>query len=323
MLEMGNNISPQVHAEISLDNCHSSLWSSDGLDPIARYTLAGGYQANTIVVSGTDFCGDRDEKEYITRDDIRRIIEGMLKPESDWDAFDYSILNSMSDEKYRVLNVGLTRDSHFTTAVFLMETSYIDYDELPSIKDGVLTFSGEVGNGATLADRKALGASLEYLPPPKPLTQGQLARTYSGTSGIRVASLRRPAGEGFHWPSDSFSKTDYHCRTPYDIDKRDAPPVQSERNARELSAEAKEACRKIRYDKIGGVERTVPWITADRWQVGNNAFDISANVSEILDAHGSGVYNLLLWADVGGERVLVSEYSIFHGVIPPGAYSRR
>ena len=322
-MEMGDNISAQVHAEISLENCHSALWSSDGLNPTARYTLAGGHQAMTTVISGADYCGDRGKKEYITRAALRRIIDNMLKPEPDWDEFDYRILNSLSDEKYRALNVGLTRDSHFTTAVLLLETGYIEFDSLPSIKDGVLEFSGRVDNGATLANRDALGASLEYHPSPRPLTQGQLARTRSGTTGIRVASLRRPAGEGYHWPTDSFTKTYYNCRTPYEIDPQDAPPVQSERNARELSAEAREACRRVRYDKIGGIERTVPRITADKWRVGNNAFEVSVNVSEVLGTHGDGVYTLFLWADVGDERIQVSEYSIFHGVTPTDAYSPR
>ena len=323
-LESGSNISAQVHAEISLENCHSSLWSSDGLEPGARYTLASGYQAMYIVAIGHDYCGDRDQKEYITRNEIREIIDDMLKPEDDWDEFDYSILEPLSDESYRMLNIGLTRDSHFTTAVLLMESDYVWYERLPTIRDGVLTFSGGVKNGATLDDERTLGAALSYHLPPRPLTQGQLARTYSGTSGVRVADLRRPAGEGYYWLSDSYTETYYQCRSPYDIDPLDAPLVQSEWDASRLHDEAREACRRIRYDKIGGVERTVPWVTADRWRVTNGSFDVSVDVSEVLNDHGRGIYTLLLWADgAGGERILVSEYAIFHGVVPTGVYSPR
>ena len=87
--------------------------------------------------------------------------------------------------------------------------------------------------------------------------------------------------------------------------------------------EAKEACRKVRYDKIGGVERTVPWITAGKWQVSNGSFDVAVDVSEILSEHGDGVYVVLVWANAGNERVLVSEYSIFYGVVPTDVYSPR
>ena len=324
LLAAGDNISAQVHAEISLFNCHSSLWSSDGLNPTARYTLSGGYQAMSMVVSGTDYCGDRAEKDHIADADIKRIIDRMLNPQADWDEFDYGILESLSNEKYRRINVGLTRDSHFTTAVFLLETAFIEYDTLPSIDGGSLTFSGSVKNGATLADDDALGASLEYHPPPGPLTQGQLARTFAGTSGIRVANLRRPASEGYHWTSDSSTRTYYNCRSPYGIDPQDAPPVQSRQDASDLHDKAKKACHRIRYDKIGGVERIVPWITADRWQVGSNSFDVAVDISEVLSENGGGVYTVLVWADgAGDERILVSEYSIFHDVVPTRIYSPR
>ena len=321
---MGSNISAQVHAEISLENCHSSLWSSDGLGPTARYTLAGVYQATYIVVYGYDYCGDRGQREYITRSEIRDIIDGALKPEDDWDEFEYSILESLSDGNYRMLNIGLTRDSHFTTAVLLMESDYVWYERLPTIRDGVLTFSGGVKNGAVLADEGALGASLNYYVPPEPLTQGQLARTFSSTSGVRVADLRRPAGEGYHWRSDFYTETCYECYSPYDINPSDAPPVQSERDAVRLYEEAREACYKVRYENMGGVERTVPWITADRWLVNGNSFDVSVDVSEVLNDHGRGIYELLLWADnANGEGIQVSEYSIFHGVVPTTIYSPR
>ncbi len=36
--------------------------------------------------------------------------------------------------------------------------------------------------------------------------------------------------------------------------------------------------------------------------------------------HGSGVYTVAVWARTGKERIVVSEYSIFHGVTPPSGY---
>lgn len=274
-----------------------------------------------IIVVGTDYCGDRDQKEYITRDRIRRIIDGMLRWIPDWDRFDFDILESLSGSDYRKLNIGLTRDSHFTSAVFLMETDYVEFSRLPSIKGGTLSFSGTVKNGVTLDDKEALGATLSYHQPPRPLAQGQLARTFSGTRGIRVASLREPAGEGYYWPSDSYTETYYDCRSPYDIDPQDAPPVQSRDEASELHDEARDACRRVQYDRVGGVERTVPWLTADKWRVADDTFDVAVDVSEVLDEHGPGIYTVLLWGDSDDGRVLVSEYSVFHRIEPTGAYS--
>ena len=134
LLELGDNISAQIHAEHSLRDCHASLWSTDGLTPTAKYILAGGYQAFSTVISGGHYCGDRDEKESITRATITGKIERLLKG---GDYFADQILAEFNNKHYRKLNVGLVRDSHYTTAVFLLERDYIEYEELPVLEEGV------------------------------------------------------------------------------------------------------------------------------------------------------------------------------------------
>ena len=104
LLELGDNISAQIHAEHSLRDCHASLWSTDGLTPTGRYTLAGGYQGFFTVVSGGDYCGDRDEREPITRAIITGEIERLLKGGG---YFSDQILASFDNRHYRKLNVGL------------------------------------------------------------------------------------------------------------------------------------------------------------------------------------------------------------------------
>ena len=90
-----------------------------------------------------------------------------------------------------------------------------------------------------------------------------------------------------------------------------------------MRASAKEACRKIQEDKTEGEERTYPWITASEWSVANGRFSITADLDEVLLAHGDGIYTLSLWGIVDDEDVLISEYSIFHGVTPPTFYLHR
>ena len=55
-VELGVNDAAQLHAEDSLEGCHSSHWGSDGLKPYMRYSLAGGYQSNGENGSGRDYC---------------------------------------------------------------------------------------------------------------------------------------------------------------------------------------------------------------------------------------------------------------------------
>ena len=45
-----------------------------------------------------------------------------------------------------------------------------------------------------------------------------------------------------------------------------------------------------------------------------------ADLSGILQQHGSGVYTVIVWARTGKERIVVSEYSIFHSVTAPSGY---
>ena len=40
----------------------------------------------------------------------------------------------------------------------------------------------------------------------------------------------------------------------------------------------------------------------------------------MLAEHGGGVYSFLVWGSIGDERVIISQYSIFHDVTPPDAY---
>ena len=53
-------------------------------------------------------------------------------------------------------------------------------------------------------------------------------------------------------------------------------------------------------------------------------FALVADVSELLEQHGAGVYTVVLLASLEGngkdENQIISEYSIFQGVRTPGGY---
>ena len=74
------------------------------------------------------------------------------------------------------------------------------------------------------------------------------------------------------------------------------------------------------YQSLQAKTVTVPWLTANEWRVRDNGFYIEADLSEIIAGYGRGVYTVVLWAKLGGEDVVVSEYSIFHGITPPDTY---
>ena len=65
----------------------------------------------------------------------------------------------------------------------------------------------------------------------------------------------------------------------------------------------------------------MPWVTASEWTSRGEVFSMAADLGYLLAKHGKGVYSLIVWANIGGEDVLISEYSIFHGVAPPDTYN--
>ena len=216
---------------------------------------------------------------------------------------------------HKKVNIGLAWDRYNFVSYQHFEGDYVEYDGLPSIEKGilfpVLSLSGKTKNGAGFSDLDDLGIQIYYDPPPHPLTRGQLARTYCYDSGRIVAALRRPLTGNSYWTEDQFTRTYKPCPNPYDVpaDAR-APSSHDEAHA------FWQAAYNASQSQIG-IPITVPWITASEWQVGNNTFSVKATMRDAPP----GVYTILVWAPLGVEREVVSEYSIFYGITPPDTYT--
>ena len=213
-----------------------------------------------------------------------------------------------------MVNVGLAWDEYNTAVVLQYEGDHVEYDRLPGIEDGILTMSGTVRNGVMFEEDRDLGIQLYYDPPPRPLTGGQIARTYCVDSGVQIASLRRPPGSGSFYSRDEYTKVHRPCPDPYEV-SADTPAPASRAEARELWQAARDASQAREELMV-----TLPWITALDWVAEGEAFSVSADVKEVIDAYGSGVYRLVLWGPVDGEASVISESAIFHGIEPPVSY---
>lgn len=194
----------------------------------------------------------------------------------------------------------------------------MEYDELPSIDaNGTLSFSGKTKNGVSFRSKRDLGIQIYYDRPTYELTRGQVSRTYCYDNGRQVAALREPLTGNRYWTEDEFSKSYNPCPDPYDISPNAAAP-RSHREAGAFWEEAYRASKNQTAQKI-----IVPWITASKWDISGAAFSVEASIAEVLTEHGDGVYSLLVWGNIDGKRAVISEYSIFHGIIPPDAYTPR
>ena len=328
-VELGYNAAAQIHAEAAIEGCFGSHWGLDGLKPYMRYSLAGGYQSNaenwsgnTYTVtqgsrgwSGLDYCltnSDGGFSHPLDDGSIPSLIDKAME----------GLMNSPGHRRnilgrwHKRVNIGIAIDGFNFAGVQHFEGDYVVYDSLPSLHDGELFLSGSVRNGARLDEPRDLGIQIYYDPPPKPLTLGQLAYTYCYSSGLQAASLRPPLGGNQYYADNMFSTAVSSCIDPYDLPS-DAPAPTSLQERRKL----KDAARAIAASQETPTI-VVPWITAAEWNVNGQSFAVRAYLGDITQTYGNGVYTVLVWAILGGEAEVVSKYSIFRGVEPPGTYSR-
>lgn len=306
----GENIAAQLHAEASLDNCFSSHWGMDGLKPYMRYSLAGGYQSNGENGHGLDYCirgSDGYSAHSGIRQEIREAINGWMSSPGH--------RRNLLDPHHKKVSIGIAWDRYNTVMYQHFEGDYVEYERVPSISTDILAFSGTAKNGVRFSQQKDLGVHVYYDSQAHELTRGQVARTYCYDNGRPVASLRWPLTGGYRWTTDRFSQTYKPCPSPYDV-AVDAPAPRSPSEAHRAWQEAYNASQSRKSQSIN-----VPWITASEWKARDMSFAVKADISEILNRHGDGVYTVIVWGNVGGTKEVISQYSIFHGVTPPDTYS--
>ena len=305
---LGDNIASQVHAETALENYFTGHWGVDGLKAYMRYSLAGGYQANAENMTGLNYCvTESDDFSAIDiMPDISKAMTGLMNSPGHRE----NILNKWHCK----VSIGLAWDNFNIRVVQHFEGDYVEYDQLPAITNGALSLSGRTKNGARFV--RDFAVDIQYDPPPHPLTWGQIARTYNSGLGRRVASVipRALAGYSYNDNEQVYTAVRESYLDPYDI-PADTPGPRSYSEAHKLAEAARYVSQSLptRYE-------TVPYITAAQWKTSGESFSVSADVIEILNRHGPGVYTVCVSGTIGSAALPISQYSIFHNVTPPAAY---
>ncbi len=304
-LELGENGAAQLHAESALANCFGSHWGIDGLKPYMRYSLAGGYQTNSENFYGTDYC-ITDADDLLALPDIDDVIRDRM---AGWLESPEHRLNIL-DPTHKKVNIGLAWDDYNFIASQHFEGDYVHFDHLPTIRNGVLDVAGELKNEARFQTETDYRVQIYYDQPPRTLTRGQLSRTYCYDTGQPIAGLRPPPDPGSFYTEHEVTQnlSGAPCPDPYDINPETEPP-KSNQEAITLWEQARDLSRTTVEWEI-----TYPWITADKWSITDNRFNLSANINNLLHQHGDGIYTVLIWGVINGENTPISQYSIF---IPP------
>ena len=270
-VSLGNNRAAQAHADAALEHCLTGHWGVDGLRADMRYRLAGGDQNNAENVSGINTCADSPNHGSIERD-LRVAMTGFMESPGHRAV----IVNS----HWRRVSIGIaTSGNRLPRIVQVFESDYTDFTAPPQFQGGVLSFSGRLKNGAALPDELSLKVDIYYDPHPSELTRGQLAKAYCQEMGELVGALRPAAPPGSSYSSHGFTLTYSRCRTPYEA-PADSPAPQS----REQAYAAFEIAKS---NTIYSHFSMVDWVDASTWQVGEEAFAVSANISSLIQKNAS------------------------------------
>lgn len=288
---MGDNSAAQIQADQLLEDCVTSHWGDDGLKPYMRYTLAGGYQGNREIVFGRNECGLTDGL-FQRNDEPAKLVA---------DAVEAWLKNprhrkTMLDPGYRKVNIGLAWGRSGFKAVQHFEGDYVKYGTLPVITGGTLELEGILKKKYRFKEAGSMYALVSYDPPPEERSGQQTDKTRCYGLGKVIGAFtqnRRLTGDryehlGYTGEGD--------CEVP----------------GNGQQAEAEETATVRTYEKMRGK---------------GAHFYLTADISDLLDRYGPGVYTVVLVAKLEGEpggreAMVISEYSIFHEVEAPRTYGQ-
>ena len=313
-VSMGSNNVAQIQADQMLEECVFSHWGTDGLKPYMRYSLAGGYQnngenaltSNECSLTGT-WLQWNDDLEKMVRDAVESLLESPGHRET------------MLDPSYSRVNIGLAWDRNTFKAVQHFEGDFVEYDTLPAIEEGRLELEGSLKNRHRFSGDLPLIPVIIFDPPPERFTRAQLARTHCYGHGELAALLVPP--ERLWKDEYQITKTFEApgCIDPYTVSEHAQDPLTVTDMA-ETWEEARRNSDRMRETKMTLRFRRAEQVTAE-----DDFFSVTADVEELLDEYGPGVYTVALLANLEDSPVddeqVISEYSVFHQVTPPTTYS--
>ena len=323
-VKLGDNPSPQIHAEQGLKNCYSSHWDQWGLKPLYRYALSGGDKYTAENGSGIDYCPKVSDNYRINyprywADEVRETVAGWMSSPGH--------RRNLLDPRHTVMHTGIAIGKYGNSnMVQVFSGDYVTWTERPSISDAILTAAGQMRGASYDGYDEYVLVIIEYHPPTQLLTPGQLASTYCLETDIQVGSLSRPLEPGWYYtdPKTGRQYTDYatytrknsQCVNPYELPADRPSPASWDaakaqyRAAVELSISMPDA------------ESTAYKIVSELLDISSDGsqFSIRASLSPILSHYGPGIYTVTIWATTpDGKPNPVAQYPIWWHTEPtPG-----
>ena len=304
----------QVQADQLLRDCILSHWGTDGLKPYMRYSLAGGYQTNGENVYTANECGLRDtwlQWNDDPKEMVRQSVEKWLESPGHRE--------TMLDPSYSKVNIGLAWDRNTFKAVQHFEGDFVTFILMPAIQDAELSMAGHLNRGHEFHGIHPLMALLVYDQEPRRLTKEYLAQTSCYSHGEIIAVLIPPSP----LLKDDFQYTDTveqpQCVDPYTV-RKSAGQAESREEMTRLWEKTKERSETVRETEVSLNFRKAQELTTEE-----DVFTLRADMSDLLEERGPGVYTVIILADLDEspkvKHQIISEYSVFHESRPPSVYA--
>ena len=281
-VSLGFNASAQQHAESMMRYGYRSHWDLHGMTPQMRYTLAGGTNRVRQNIAGPirfPVSGETGIEDWraVIRDTHQRFMSGLAEKAN------------VLDPWHRSVSLGLSCNEAQCWVVQQFETAHLEFTKLPAVSGTRLEMAGQLGEGLELD-----ALAVWFHSHPRRLSLGQLDATHRYGYGQKPATfIRPPSLPQSRYPDSLVSYAWGTGIDPYTLDaglaRSPAPPL-----AVEIAQSA-----------------AVPWTTADRWFQEDSLFSVEADLSDIIGAHGSGVYTVQVWGRTDVERVPLTNYTVF------------
>ena len=300
-LSLGYSPIAQAHALDMYENCYLSHYDRLGQKPYVRHSLAGGYRAMAENLSGSNVCSWREGLYGRVRGGANSLQHAQIAMGSFLKSPEHTEV--LRSPHYTNVSIGVAWDRYnFYTAHIFEGPKLIEMTQLPAIdEDGVLLLEGRLVNGDRFMSPYDLSVQIYFDPTPVPPDKSQLAQTRCYDIGRLVAGvLPLPVRES----EMSFHANFQPCRSPVEF----MPSAIMDSDAIDRHLDLLGANGPAPAIQVHG-----PWVVAQEWHMTSREFSVSTDLSEVLNANGSGVYTIRLWGPPGR-----GEYAAEHSIIWEG-----
>ena len=136
-VELGESSTAQEHAEELLNLCRTSYWSSNGMKPYMRYSIAGGEGA---INENVRVIGTPELQKYWTQESIEQVIawnQYSMVERDELNSFKHAMNILHPDHNY--INVGIAWNDFCVAIVQQFENKYVEWSQKPAVSYTHLT----------------------------------------------------------------------------------------------------------------------------------------------------------------------------------------